>query len=60
LVINDYLRRTNQSVSDNLKIDLALFVFSTLLDGRMKFLEEQCSSLVNELESKGWAVRRDD
>jgi hypothetical protein len=29
LVINDYLRRTNQSVSDNLKIELALFAFGT-------------------------------
>jgi hypothetical protein len=53
LVINEWLRRTSQSVPDNLKIQLALFVLDTLLDGRMKFLEEQYSSLIKELERKG-------
>jgi len=58
LLINEWLRRTNQSVPDNLKIELALFVLSTLLDARMKSLEEQQSSLIEELERKGWVERR--
>lgn len=58
LVINEWLRRTSQSVPDDkLKLELTQFVLNTLLDGRMKFLEEQHSSLIEELEKKGWLVR---
>ena len=59
-VINEWLTRTGQSIpstssSDgrNLKLELVLLVFSMLLDERMKFLEEQYSSLLEELEKRG-------
>lgn len=54
LVINDYLRGTNQSVAaDNVKVELALFVLGTLLDARTKVLEERYQSLLEELEKSG-------
>ena|SRR5918999_3083857 len=61
-VINEWLSRTGQSVTDddNLKLQLVQLVFSMLLDGRMNFLEKQYSSLLEELERKGMLVRREE
>jgi flavorubredoxin len=59
LVINKWIRRTNQSVPDNLKIELVLLMHGMLLDGRMKSLEDQYSSLLEELERKGVLVKKE-
>jgi len=60
LVINEWLRRTSQSVSDIFKIELALFVLNSILDGHLKFLEVQHSSLIEELKRKGWLSEKHD